>query len=95
MSQADEYRPRLSIQIPAELRIRMLRVVPHGYMSQLLAALLEDLIFLLESTPEKHDLICGMILQKKIKVSDVIRPRMEAYRKELDQCLDSMRSEKI
>lgn len=93
MSQADDYRPRISVQITAELRNRMLKLVPHGYTSQLMAILLEDLVTLLESSPEQRDLICSMILQKKIRITDIIKPRMEAYRKELSKCLDSMHSE--
>lgn len=66
----DRYRPRLSVDLDSDLHKKLQDLVPWGIRSQLIIALLEGAIEMIE----KHgDIVTALIIRKKLQVKDVLK----------------------
>ncbi len=70
MNHGDQ-RPRLSIDVPLDLRNRVRDAIPFGCMVHVLEVVLEDLVGLLEADDEKT--LYALIMARKVKLTYKVR----------------------
>jgi len=68
MISSGKYRPRLSIEITEEQRLKLNKLIPWGVGRELFSAIIEDLIEVLE---EHGEIIIAAMLSRKLKVQNL------------------------
>lgn len=71
-----DYRPRLNVDIPAELRRELTDKVPWGLLTKIMVVILQDLVDLIN----KHGTgtVCGALLDRKIALEHICKLKLEA-----------------
>ena len=70
MAKSDEYRPKLSILLTDEQRLKLNKLLPWGSGTLLFGAIIDELILVLE---EYGHAAIGLIVSKKVCMLDFIR----------------------
>lgn len=68
---AEDYRPRLAIDLTKEQQLRLARAIPWGNKSMIFNVIVEDLLTLCE----KHGpgMVLGAFLERKIKLEEICK----------------------
>lgn len=76
---SDDYRPRLSFDISEEQAARKDRLInTHGLLKALFTVILDDLLDLIETHGQ---IICGVIIDHKVKPREIMKALKDAERK--------------
>ena len=70
MTKADEYQPRLNIEVTQDQFDRLQRVIPYGLKGRIFRVLVEELLTILEDTSQRRELILAAIINRMVNVPE-------------------------
>lgn len=67
---ANEYKPRLSVEIPTDMDRALKELIPPQLKSEVVRAVLETLVFLLKSHPNARPQVIAAIITKQLNIAE-------------------------
>ena len=73
IEQSQKGNPRISFEIPEELRERLQRLIPWGLQSHIFRVMTVGLLDILEGNPKQRDVVIAAFMSKDISVFDLLK----------------------
>ena len=77
IEQSQKGNPRISFEIPDELRERLQRLIPWGLQSHIFRVMTVGLLDILEGNPKQRDVVIAAFMSKDISVFDLLKKSAE------------------